>query len=181
VNANLLVSNNQLESRMRETRQSGSVGGESQPNATSLPQCSPLCIRSPALPSAGSRPHSPFRPQKNFPNSAPKTPSPLLTRAFRSPQILSSQGFGQVLDTGYFIFVTIDSSPLRALLRRLGQRSEAAALSAAYKTRTNPLGPHSARILLIRCNVHSHVYVFFTVIWKADHEQTDQHLDADFL
>lgn len=28
VNVNLLVSNNQLESRMREIRQSGSVGGE---------------------------------------------------------------------------------------------------------------------------------------------------------
>ena len=28
VNANLLVSNNQLESRMREIRQSGSEGGE---------------------------------------------------------------------------------------------------------------------------------------------------------
>jgi hypothetical protein len=37
VNANLLVSNYQLESRMREIRQSGSVGGEPQSNAASLP------------------------------------------------------------------------------------------------------------------------------------------------
>ena len=37
VNVNLLSSNNQLESRMREIRQYGSVGGES-PNVTSLPQ-----------------------------------------------------------------------------------------------------------------------------------------------
>ncbi len=38
VKVNLLVSNNQLESRMREIRQSGSVGGKPQPNAASLPQ-----------------------------------------------------------------------------------------------------------------------------------------------
>ena len=38
VNANLLVSNNQPESRMREIRQSGSVGGAPQTNAASLPQ-----------------------------------------------------------------------------------------------------------------------------------------------
>ena len=38
MNANLLVSNYQLESRMREIRQSGSVGGEPQSNAASLPQ-----------------------------------------------------------------------------------------------------------------------------------------------
>lgn len=37
MNANLLVSNYQLESRMREIRQSGSVGGEPQSNAASLP------------------------------------------------------------------------------------------------------------------------------------------------
>ncbi len=38
VKVNLLVSNNQLESRMRDIRQSGSVGGKPQPNAASLPQ-----------------------------------------------------------------------------------------------------------------------------------------------
>ena len=38
VNANLLASNDRLESRMREIRQSGSVGGEPQTNAASLPQ-----------------------------------------------------------------------------------------------------------------------------------------------
>ena len=35
---NLVASNNQPESRMREIRQSGSVGGESPITATSLPQ-----------------------------------------------------------------------------------------------------------------------------------------------
>lgn len=40
VNANLLASNDRLESRMREIRQSGSVGGEPQTNAASLPQSS---------------------------------------------------------------------------------------------------------------------------------------------
>ena len=38
VNVNLLVSNNQLESRMREIRQSGSVGGET---LTRLPYLNP--------------------------------------------------------------------------------------------------------------------------------------------
>lgn len=38
VNADLLDNNNRLESRVREIRQSGSVGGELQPNASSLPQ-----------------------------------------------------------------------------------------------------------------------------------------------
>jgi len=37
VNANLVTSNNQLESRMREIRQSGSAGGETQINEPSLP------------------------------------------------------------------------------------------------------------------------------------------------
>ena len=36
--ADLVTSNNQLESRMREIRQSGSVGGEPQFIAASLPQ-----------------------------------------------------------------------------------------------------------------------------------------------
>ena len=40
VKVNLLVSNNQLESRMREIRQSGSVGGEAEHNRPSLPQSS---------------------------------------------------------------------------------------------------------------------------------------------
>ena len=38
MNANLLGSNDPLESRMRETRQSGSVGGGPQANAAFLPQ-----------------------------------------------------------------------------------------------------------------------------------------------
>ena len=38
--ADLVTSNNQLESRMREIRQSGSVGGEPQFIAASLPQSS---------------------------------------------------------------------------------------------------------------------------------------------
>jgi hypothetical protein len=37
VNSNLLVSNDRLESRMRENRQSGSEGGEPQTNAAFLP------------------------------------------------------------------------------------------------------------------------------------------------
>ena len=37
LNVNLVASNNQLESRMREIRQSGSVGGETQINESSLP------------------------------------------------------------------------------------------------------------------------------------------------
>ena len=44
VNANLLASNDRLESRMREIRQSGSVGGEPQTNAASLPQSLPVCV-----------------------------------------------------------------------------------------------------------------------------------------
>jgi hypothetical protein len=37
VKANLVTSNNQLESRMREIRQSGSEGGETELNRSSLP------------------------------------------------------------------------------------------------------------------------------------------------
>lgn len=44
VNANLLASNDRLESRMREIRQSGSVGGEPQTNAASLPQSMPVRV-----------------------------------------------------------------------------------------------------------------------------------------
>ncbi|MBU6173316.1 MAG: hypothetical protein KGQ60_05900, partial [Planctomycetes bacterium] len=42
-----LVSNYQLESRMREIRQSGSVGGEPQSNAASLPQLNAGATKSP--------------------------------------------------------------------------------------------------------------------------------------
>jgi hypothetical protein len=43
VNSNLLVSNDRLESRMRENRQSGSEGGEPQTNAAFLPLSLPVC------------------------------------------------------------------------------------------------------------------------------------------
>ena len=43
VKVNLVTSNNRLESRMREIRQSGSVGGEVQINGPSLPLSLSLC------------------------------------------------------------------------------------------------------------------------------------------
>ena len=49
VNFNLLVSNDRLESRMRENRQSGSEGGEPQTNAAFLPLSLPL-VRQPPDP-----------------------------------------------------------------------------------------------------------------------------------
>jgi hypothetical protein len=63
--------------------------------------------------------------------------SQLLTRTFGTSQMIASQGFGQVLDSGNLFFVTKDSSPRRALHLDLTSCQLVAALSAGTTTPAN--------------------------------------------